>query len=133
MGCAVFKRGMQNQLNFCQKINILSTQRKLLHRKVGPYSIKQTTYMSDLLPCGPSMVDYPGSQLYLLQMPRDFLPDCIKQLSTVGIQSLEIGKKVLGSFDNLFHVYLMNGLQKYIKHFFSLQLFQIIHIIHFEI
>ena len=36
-------------------------------------------------------------------------------LSTVGIQSLEIGKKVLGHFDNVFHVYLMNGLQKYQK------------------
>ena len=37
------------------------------------------------------------------------------QLDTVGIQSLEIGKKVLDSFDNVFHVYLMNGLQKYQK------------------
>ena len=36
-------------------------------------------------------------------------------IPTVGIQSLEIGKKVLDSFDNVFHVYLMNGLQKYLK------------------
>ena len=35
--------------------------------------------------------------------------------TTAGIQSLEIWKKVLGSFDNVFHVYLMNGLQKYQK------------------
>ena len=37
---------------------------------------------------------------------------------TVGIWSLEIGKKVLHLFDNVFHVYLMNGLQKYQKKFF---------------
>ena len=37
---------------------------------------------------------------------------------TVGIMSLEIGKKVLGAFDNIFHVYLMNGLQKYQKKIF---------------
>ena len=35
--------------------------------------------------------------------------------ATVGIKSLEIGKKVLHIFDNVFHVYLMNGLQKYQK------------------
>ena len=53
--------------------------------------------------------------------------------NTVGIQSLKIGKKVLGSFDNIFHVYLMNGLQKYKKKKISRWLFEIIHIIRFEI
>ena len=33
--------------------------------------------------------------------------------NTVGFQSLEIGKKVLPSFDNIFHVYLMNGLRNF--------------------
>ena len=37
---------------------------------------------------------------------------------TVGIQSLEIGKKILHLFENVFHVYLMNGLQKYQKKIF---------------
>ena len=37
---------------------------------------------------------------------------------TVGLKSFEIGKKVLHSFDNVFHVYLMNKLQKYQKKFF---------------
>ena len=32
------------------------------------------------------------------------------RIYTVGIQSLEIGKKVLDSFDNIFHVYLLNAL-----------------------
>ena len=50
---------------------------------------------------------------------------------TVGFWSLEIGKKVLHSFDNVFHVYLMNGLQKYKKKI-SRWLFEIIHIIRFE-
>ena len=53
--------------------------------------------------------------------PGPYLNSCyfasskINSRYTVGIQSLEIGKKVLGSFDNNFHVYLMNGLQKYKK------------------
>ncbi len=34
---------------------------------------------------------------------------------TVGFKSIEIGKKVLHSFDHVFHVYLMSGLQKYAK------------------
>ena len=34
---------------------------------------------------------------------------------TVGFKSIEIGKKVLHSFDHVFHVYLMSGLQKYEK------------------
>ena len=29
--------------------------------------------------------------------------------------SIEIGKKVLHTFDNVFHIYLINGLQKYKK------------------
>ena len=41
-------------------------------------------------------------------------------------------KKFLDSFDNVFHVYLMNGLQKYIKKKKSRWLFEIIHIIRFE-
>ena len=40
---------------------------------------------------------------------------CSKSNDTVGIKSFEIGKKVLHLFDNVFHVYLMNGLQKYKK------------------
>ena len=36
-------------------------------------------------------------------------------LYTVGFKSIEIGKKVLHSFDHVFHVYLMSGLQKYAK------------------
>ena len=47
---------------------------------------------------------------------------------TVGFQSIEIVKKVLHTFDNFFPVYLINGLQK----FFSQWLFEIIHIILFE-
>ena len=39
---------------------------------------------------------------------------------TVGFQTLEIGKKVLHSFDNIFHVYMVNGLQKYIKKKFTM-------------
>ena len=46
---------------------------------------------------------------------------------------LEIGKKVLHLFNNIFHVYLMNGLQKYIKKKISRWLFEIIQIIRFEI
>ena len=44
-------------------------------------------------------------------------------------------EKVLHSFDNIFHVYLMNGLQKYQKKFFLHGGFlrYVIHIIHFEI
>ena len=43
-------------------------------------------------------------------------------LGTVGFQSIEIGKKVLQTFDNIFHVYLMNGLQKYPKKNFTMAL-----------
>ena len=33
--------------------------------------------------------------------------------STVSFLSIEIPKKVFGGFDNIFHVYLMRGFQKY--------------------
>ena len=36
----------------------------------------------------------------------------------MGFWSIEIGKKVLQAFDNVFHVYLMSGLQKYAKKYF---------------
>ena len=34
-------------------------------------------------------------------------------LPTIGFQSIEITKKVFVTFDNVFHVYLMRGFQKY--------------------
>ena len=34
---------------------------------------------------------------------------------TVGFWSIEIAKKVFVTFDNVFHVYLMRGFQKYAR------------------
>ena len=34
-------------------------------------------------------------------------------INTVGFYSIEIAKKVFLTFDNIFHVYLMRGFQKY--------------------
>ena len=49
---------------------------------------------------------------------------------TVSFYSIEIPKKVFGAFDYVFH--MMSGLQTNSKIFFSRWLFEIIHIIRFE-
>ena len=36
-------------------------------------------------------------------------------LESVGFYSIEIAKKVFVTFDNIFHVYLMRGFQKYAR------------------
>ena len=51
---------------------------------------------------------------------------------TLSFQSIEIDKKFFLAFDNVFHVYLMRGLQKNEKWFFSVAFF-LIHFIRFEI
>ena len=54
--------------------------------------------------------------------PNQLLNCCLAQsqpnfctYNTVGFQSIEIAKKVFLTFDNVFHVYLMRGFQKYAK------------------
>ena len=42
-------------------------------------------------------------------------PEQLEALLTVCFQSIEIGKKFFLTFDNVFHVYLMSGLQKNAK------------------
>ena len=71
-------------------------------------------------PIRPCQIDYLNLMLNHAQVIQlfFFFSFCFTILTklasyrTVGFWSLEIGKKVLHSFDNVFHVYLMNGLEK---------------------
>ena len=68
-------------------------------------------------------------QLYILFLPVwsgaeiKFKLDHLSRLYTGSFQSIEIGKKFSWTFDNVFHVYLMSGLKKNAKFFFSRWLF----------
>ena len=47
----------------------------------------------------------------------------INSLHTVSFLSIEIPKKVFGGFDNIFHVYLMRGFQKYERNWILMMAF----------
>ena len=64
------------------------------------------------------------------EMKTILVPDRLKMMiktgqmvTTVGFQSIEIGNKVFLTYDNVFHVYLIRGLQKFANFFFSRWLF----------